>query len=84
MPGRSQKQCRDRYINYLAPGINFSEWKEEEDQIIIEKYIMYGPKWTKISNFLPNRTPNGIKNRCKYSLKYKIEFAKFYTMNKNI
>lgn len=44
MPGRNSKQCRDRYTNYLAPEINHSEWNEEEDKLLYEKYLKYGPK----------------------------------------
>ena len=45
-------------------------WTKEEDQIIIEKYRQYGPRWTVISNFLDARSGNNVKNRWyKYILK---------------
>lgn len=76
IPGRSAKQCRDRYSNYLAPFIDHSDWEEEEDQLLIEKYLMYGPKWTKITQFFPNRTANSIKNRYNYTLSRRIDLIK--------
>lgn len=63
LPGRTAAQCRDRYNQYLAPTIVRKNWTEEEDQIIIEKYKEYGPNWKKISEFLPGRSGNNIKNR---------------------
>lgn len=66
MPGRTPKQCRDRYRNYLAPGINHSEWNEEEDKLLYDKYLQFGPKWSYLCQFFHNRTANDIKNRYKY------------------
>lgn len=68
IPGRSPKQCRDRYSNYLAPGISHSVWTEEEDKILIDKFVIYGPKWSYLSRFFKNRTPNDIKNRYNYTI----------------
>lgn len=68
MQGRNSKQCRDRYTNYLAPGINHSEWNEEEDKLLYEKYLKYGPKWSFLCKFFQNRTANDIKNRYNYNI----------------
>ena len=70
LPGRTGRQCRDRYNNYLNKTVIHKNWTEEEDQIIIEKYKQYGPRWTVISNFLDSRSGNNVKNRWyKYILK---------------
>lgn len=66
MPGRTARQCRDRYCNYLMPGLFAGEWTVEEDNLIREKYAIYGPQWSKISHFFVGRSPNSIKNRWKY------------------
>lgn len=66
--GRTPKQCRDRYTNYLAPEINHSEWNEEEDKLLYEKYLKYGPKWSFLCKFFQNRTANDIKNRYNYNI----------------
>lgn len=68
MPNKTSRQCRDRYKNYLAPGYIYSNWTEEEDIILAKKYKEFGPKWSKIQKFLPNRTSNSIKNRFNYSV----------------
>lgn len=63
IPGRTQRQCRERYKTYLAPDINTSYWTEEEDEILKEKYIEFGPKWSVISSFIKGRSSNSVKNR---------------------
>ena len=63
MEGRTGRQCRDRYKNYLAPFINKSEWTLEEDMLLVEKFREYGPCWSKISKFFVGRTSSSLKNR---------------------
>ncbi|EAX96642.1 Myb-like DNA-binding domain containing protein [Trichomonas vaginalis G3] len=63
LPGRTACQCRDRYNQYLFKEVVNKPWSSEEDEIIIEKYKIFGPHWVKISQFLPGRSGNNIKNR---------------------
>lgn len=63
MKDRSAKQCRDRYINYLTPGVFQGEWTKEEDKLLLKLYNEFGPKWSLIKNKMPNRSSNAIKNR---------------------
>lgn len=60
--GRSTRQCRERYKNYLSPSINNSPWTQEEEELLYEKYSIYGPKWKLIADFFKNRTDINIKN----------------------
>ena len=66
LPGRSARQCRDRYSNYLAPEINRSSWTDEEERLLIEKHQEYGPKWSLIAQFFENRSTNCLKNHWNY------------------
>ena len=63
MPGRNQRQCRERWTNYLCPTINTSEWTPEEDSVLKEKVEQLGKKWVKISKFFNHRTDQMCKNR---------------------
>jgi hypothetical protein len=63
MPGRNARQCRERWRNYLAPGINHSEWTEWEDALLLRKHDEFGSQWTQIAAFFYNRTAENIKNR---------------------
>jgi hypothetical protein len=63
LPGRSSKQCRERWNTHLNPSINQSPWTYEEDLIIAQKQQVLGNKWAEIARFLINRTDAQIKNR---------------------
>lgn len=62
---RNSRQCRDRWNNFLAPGINRGVWTPEEDSILLEKYNEYGGRWAVIARFLNGRKDNAVKNRFK-------------------
>ena len=59
---RNGKQCRERWHNHLDPVVNKENWTEEEENILFNKHLEYGNKWSDISKFLPGRTDNSIKN----------------------
>ena len=63
MTTRTNRQCQERWNNFLAPEIKKSSWTNEEDNILKEKYLEIGPKWSKISLLLPGRKAIDIKNR---------------------
>lgn len=69
--GRTAKQCRDRYCNYLIPGIFKGEWSNEEDLYLTQLFQMNGPRWSLIHQYFPYRSPNSIKNRWQYFLSRK-------------
>lgn len=75
IPGKTARQCRDRYMNYLAPGLCHSEWTKDEDDLLKKLYKEYGPKWSLISKQLPNRSPINVKNRWAHFLGKKISSA---------
>lgn len=61
--GRTAKQCRDRYMNYLKPGLSKNEWTKKEDKSLLELHQKYGPKWSVISKYFNNRNQVSLKNR---------------------
>lgn len=69
--GRSVRQCRERYRDYHAPGVNTGPWTAEEDEKLIELYKKYGSQWALIANHIAGRTNNSIKNRWNNYLKNK-------------
>ena len=63
MTGRTVRQCRERWKYYLEPNINRKGWTSEEDELLVEKYREFGPKWAQITAFFENRTDIDLKNR---------------------
>ena len=66
MPGRTGRQCRDRYRNYLIPGFFNGQWSQEEDDLLRAKYNEFGPQWAKMTPFFNGRSANSLKNRWNY------------------
>jgi hypothetical protein len=63
IPGRTSRQCRDRFANYLSPNLTKEPWSPEEDRILLERFEETGPHWFQLSPFLPGRSGHAIKNR---------------------
>lgn len=39
--GRTAKLCRDRYMNYLKPGLTNIEWTQQEDNLLLELFFCF-------------------------------------------
>uniref|UniRef100_A0ACD5W1S0 Uncharacterized protein n=1 Tax=Avena sativa TaxID=4498 RepID=A0ACD5W1S0_AVESA len=75
LPGRTGKQCRERWINHVDPGIQQKKmWTEEEDRELIAAHQCCGNRWSAIARKLSGRSENSVKNHwnaTKRSLKAK-------------
>jgi hypothetical protein len=65
MQGRSPRQCRERWRNYLSPNLRKEEWCTEEDATLIAEFERLGPRWTLIAKAFRGRSDIAIKNRWK-------------------
>ncbi|KAI9919043.1 hypothetical protein PsorP6_012227 [Peronosclerospora sorghi] len=65
IPGRTSKQCRERWYNHLDPSIIRGEYTHEEDQIILDAQARLGNRWSAIAAMLPGRTEDAVKIRWK-------------------
>jgi myb proto-oncogene protein len=63
VPGRTGKQCRERWVDKLSPDVALGEWSAEEDSILLAKESEFGHAWSKIREFLPGRSTGAVKNR---------------------
>lgn len=63
IPGRTARQCRERWTTYLSPDVNRTPWTPEEDGLLFDLMETHGTKWGTIVPYFKNRTQNNVKNR---------------------
>lgn len=72
LPGRTGKQCRERWTNQINPELNKQAWKEQEDISILQLHQTYGNSWSAIAKHLPGRSSNAVKNRWGWLLRHNV------------
>lgn len=75
IPGRTSRQCRDRWSNYIDPKISMKPWTPLEDMQLIKRYMEIGPHWRIVANCFPGRSINNVRNRVVKLLKQTQEFC---------
>jgi hypothetical protein len=63
LPRRTARQCRERWAEYLRPGIRVEPWTEEEDTLLLRQVEILGSRWTAIAAAFARRSANDVKNR---------------------
>ena len=64
VPGRSSKQCRERWCNQLHPDLNCEERTEDEDAHLKDLVVELGRHWCLVNHALgTRRSDNAVKNR---------------------
>lgn len=62
VPGRSKKQCRERWDNKVNPGISPDEWTTQEILRVFSFHRKHGNKWRNIASEMPGRTALQCRN----------------------
>ncbi|PIN22504.1 hypothetical protein CDL12_04778 [Handroanthus impetiginosus] len=63
--GRTQVQCRERWVNCLDPSLNTAPWADEEDSKLEAAIAEHGYCWSKVAACIPHRTDNQCWRRWK-------------------
>jgi hypothetical protein len=64
-PGRTSKQCRERWNNHIKPEINKAPFTVEDDERLKESFQRHGPCWSKIARDMNDRSENMVRRRIK-------------------
>ena len=83
MEGRNPKQCRERWISKLSPGLSLGSFTLQEDIMILYQYRNYGRSWKQISCYMPGRSPIAIKNRFNFLDRHKSDLNSLYNKYHN-
>lgn len=83
MPGRSGRQCRDRYQNYLTPEFFNGQWTQQEDELLFSLFQEHGSKWSKMTCFFKRRSANALKNRWNYYISKHLKDEPFQNLINN-
>jgi len=67
IPGRTDVQCRERWMNVLSPEIKGGHWNPEEDQRLKEVLNRLGSpiRWSLVARELAPRTDSQCRRRWK-------------------
>lgn len=59
---RNQKQCRERWKNFIDPDLKKKPFSKKEDELLVLYYEKY-KSWAKVAKKLKHRNENQVKNR---------------------
>lgn len=76
LPGRTTRQCRERWNLYLDPEVCNDPWAPEDEAKLLQMYSVVGPKWTLLARAFANRTANNVKNKLKQCVRRAQKIAK--------
>lgn len=61
VPGRTARQCRERYVNLLQPDLKFQEFSKEEEEVRLQAClcILHGNRCTLVAGSCMHLVPHG-------------------------
>jgi hypothetical protein len=63
MPGRTSKQCRERWFTHLDPSLNHGPFTANEDALLLSLTSEMGTNWSQIATKMKGRTADQVKVR---------------------
>jgi hypothetical protein len=63
VPGRTSKQCRERWAHHLDPRVRKGLYTEEEDERLLALHRLHGNRWSTIATELGGRSSDAVRAR---------------------
>jgi hypothetical protein len=57
-----------RWLHSLSPTVKKTTWTSDEDQLLLDLFATYGPKWSAIARQIPGRTDDACSKRYREAL----------------
>ncbi|KUI69005.1 Myb-related protein B [Cytospora mali] len=73
LPGRSNKDCRKRWINNVCGGLKKGSWEADEDQRLLDSVLANGQKWTVVAVDVGSRSADQCAKRWQHKLDPKLD-----------
>ncbi|KAH7304211.1 hypothetical protein B0I35DRAFT_153551 [Stachybotrys elegans] len=77
LPGRTNKDCRKRWINNVCGSLKKGGWDEDEDERLLEAVRTHGQKWVVVANLVGCRSPDQCAKRWQNSLDPKLDHSEW-------
>ncbi|KAI1372045.1 hypothetical protein F4677DRAFT_278572 [Hypoxylon crocopeplum] len=79
LPGRTNKDCRKRWVNKVCGSLKKGAWDDDEDERLLSAVEKYGQKWTLVANEVGFRSPDQCAKRWQSSLDPNLEHREWTT-----
>ncbi|KAI0449716.1 hypothetical protein F5B21DRAFT_508865 [Xylaria acuta] len=73
LPGRTNKDCRKRWVNKVCGSLKKGPWNKNEDESLLDAVDRYGQRWTLVANEVGFRSPDQCAKRWQSNLDPNLE-----------
>ncbi|KAJ2987587.1 hypothetical protein NUW58_g4421 [Xylaria curta] len=73
LPGRTNKDCRKRWVNKVCGSLKKGAWNKNEDERLLDAVDRHGQKWTLVANAVGFRSPDQCAKRWQSKLDPNLE-----------
>ncbi|KAI0409175.1 Homeodomain-like protein [Xylaria palmicola] len=73
LPGRTNKDCRKRWVNKVCGSLKKGAWNKHEDERLLDAVERHGQKWTLVANKVGFRSPDQCAKRWQSKLDPNLE-----------
>ncbi|KAI0551138.1 Homeodomain-like protein [Xylaria curta] len=77
LPGRTNKDCRKRWVNKVCGSLKKGPWNKNEDECLLDAVDRYGQRWTLVANEVGFRSPDQCAKRWQSKLDPNLEHGRW-------